>query len=84
MASESTKESNMSIALMVALGIALIAAGAGMTFILTTALPQAVLQRAQEHGRYAGLAVTDDRDENTGKRMAAGGSNPRRHTARVA
>jgi hypothetical protein len=73
----------MSIVLMAVLSIALVAAGAGVTFMLASALPQAVLQRAQDHGRYAGLAA-DDRGENTGKRMAAGGSNPRRHTVRVA
>jgi hypothetical protein len=74
----------MSIALLVELGIALVAAGAGATFILATALPQAALQRAQDHGRYAGLAAADDRGENTGKRMAVGRLNPRRHTTRVA
>jgi len=73
----------MSIALIVVMGIAFVAAGAGVTFTLASALPQDVLQRAQNHGRYAGLAA-DDRGEITGKRAAAGGSNPRRNTVRVA
>ena len=45
----------MSIALLVVIGIALVAGGVGVTFALASAVPQDVLQRAQDNGRYAGL-----------------------------
>jgi len=49
----------MSIALLVVIGIALVAGGVGVTFALASALPQDVLQRAQDNGRYAGLTADD-------------------------
>jgi hypothetical protein len=49
-------EPQMSAALLTVMTIALIAAGAGATFMLASSLPQAVVQSAQDHGRFAGLA----------------------------
>jgi hypothetical protein len=73
----------MSIALIVVLGIAAITSGAGVTFMLASALPQDVLQPAQENGRYAGLSA-DDQGESTEKRTAASGSKPRGHSVHMA
>ncbi len=61
----------MSIALVVFLGIALVAMGVGVTFMIASAVPQAMLQRAQDHGRFAGLAA-DDQNGGSGKRVSAG------------
>jgi hypothetical protein len=58
----------MNIALLIAVGIALMVVGAGVTFLLASALPADVLQRAQDNGRFAGL-TTDGEDESTGKRV---------------
>ncbi|WP_250473511.1 hypothetical protein [Caballeronia sp. GAFFF1] len=60
----------MSIALLVVVGIALVAAGVGVTFMIASAVPQDMLQRAQEHGRFAGLAA-DDQNGGSGKRVVA-------------
>ncbi|WP_250453117.1 hypothetical protein [Caballeronia sp. ATUFL_M2_KS44] len=60
----------MSIALLVVIGIALVAVGVGVTFMIASAVPQDMLQRAQEHGRFAGLAA-DERNGGSGKRVAA-------------
>jgi len=61
----------MSIALLVVIGIALVASGVGVTFALASAVPQDVLQRAQDNGRYAGLAA-DDQGGSTGTRATTG------------
>ncbi|WP_158934914.1 hypothetical protein [Burkholderia sp. S171] len=61
----------MSIALLVVIGIALVAGGVGVTFALASAVPQDVLQRAQDNGRYAGLAA-DDQGGGTGTRATTG------------
>ncbi|MDR5856885.1 hypothetical protein P9239_05015 [Caballeronia sp. LZ062] len=60
----------MSIALLVVVGIALVAVGVGVTFMIASAVPQDMLQRAQEHGRFAGLAA-DDQNGGSGKRVVA-------------
>jgi hypothetical protein len=65
----------MSIFLLFALAVALMAASAGVTFLLASAVPQGVLQRAQDHGRFTGLAA-DGQEETTGKR--ARNSTPKR------
>jgi hypothetical protein len=61
----------MSIALLVVVGIALVAGGVGVTFALASAVPQDVLQRAQDNGRYAGLTA-DDQSGGTGTRATTG------------
>jgi hypothetical protein len=60
----------MSIALLVVIGFALVAAGVGVTFMIASAVPQDMLQRAQDHGRFAGLAA-DDQNGGSGKRVVA-------------
>jgi hypothetical protein len=65
------KEPHMSIALLVVIGITLVAAGVGVTFTLALVLPQAMLQRAQENGRYAGLTASDQ-GGSTGKHVRSG------------
>jgi len=60
----------MSIALLVVIGFALVAAGVGVTFMIASAVPQDMLQRAQDHGRFAGLAA-DDHNGGSGKRVVA-------------
>jgi hypothetical protein len=69
----------MSITLLILMGIALLASGVGMTFMLASAIPEAVLQHAQEHGRYAGLSGSDQ-GGSTGKQAAAGARNLRPQT----
>jgi len=64
----------MSIALLVVIGIALVAGGVGVTFALASALPQDVLQRAQDNGRYAGLTA-DDQGGSKGTRATTGARN---------
>ena len=59
----------MSIALLVVVGFALVAVGVGVTFMIASAVPQDMLQRAQEHGRFAGLAA-QDQNGGSGKRVA--------------
>ncbi|WP_051180437.1 hypothetical protein [Caballeronia insecticola] len=60
----------MSIALLVVVGFALVAVGVGVTFMIASAVPQNMLQRAQDHGRFAGLAA-DDQNGGSGKRVDA-------------
>jgi hypothetical protein len=60
------KESKMGIALWIVGAIALMAAGAGVTFALASVIPQDVLQLAQANGRFAGLSA-ESHDEITGK-----------------
>ncbi|MDK3023451.1 hypothetical protein QO239_12680 [Cupriavidus taiwanensis] len=52
----------MEVALLVALGLALIAVGVGVTTLLATRLPMDVLVTAQDHGRFAGLGSDQQRD----------------------
>ncbi len=61
----------MSIALLVVVGIALVAVGVGVTFMIASAVPQDMLQRAQDHGRFASLAA-DDQNGGSSKRIDAG------------
>jgi hypothetical protein len=49
----------MESALLVILGIVVLALGSAVTFMLVWSVPQAVFARAQEHGRYAGLSAED-------------------------
>ena len=63
----------MGIALWIVGAIALMASGAGVTFALASLIPQAVLQQAQVHGRFAGLSA-DSHDEITGKSVKAAAS----------
>lgn len=56
----------MGIAIWIVGTIALMTAGAGMTFALASLIPQDVLQQAQANGRFAGLSA-DSHDEITGK-----------------
>lgn len=64
----------MSIALLVVLGFALVAVGAGVTFMIASAVPQPMLQLAQDNGRYAGLAA-DDQNDGSGKQVPSGRPN---------
>jgi len=61
----------MGTALMFVLGMGFVALGATVTYLLASRIPQPVLQRAQEHGRFAGLKA-DDRSGGTGKRATSG------------
>jgi hypothetical protein len=61
----------MAIALLIGLGIGVVALGSGATFLLASGVPQPVLARAQENGRYAGLS-TEDSGGGPGKTIAAG------------
>ena len=65
------KEADISITLLIMMGVALLAGGVGMTFMLASAIPEAVLQHAQDHGRYAGLTGSDQ-GGSTGKPVATG------------
>ncbi len=64
----------MSIAMLIVFGIALVATGVGVTFMIASAVPQPMLQRAQEHGQFAGLAA-DDQNGGSGKQVSAGRPN---------
>lgn len=52
----------MEVALLVALGLALIAIGVGVTTLLATRLPMDLLVTAQDHGRFAGLGSNQQSD----------------------
>ena len=60
----------MGIALWLVCTIALMAAGAGVTFALASLIPQNMLQQAQANGRFAGLSA-DIHDGITGKPVKA-------------
>jgi hypothetical protein len=60
----------MGIALWIVGAIALMAAGAGVTFALASLIPQDVLQQAQANGRFAGLSA-DSHDEISGEPVRA-------------
>ena len=64
----------MSIAMLIVFGIALVATGVSVTFMIASAVPQPMLQRAQDHGRFAGLAA-DDQNGGSGKQVSAGRPN---------
>jgi hypothetical protein len=70
---DQAKESKMGIALWIVGTIALMVAGAGVTFALASLIPQNVLQQAQANGRFAGLSA-DSHDEITGKPVKASAS----------
>jgi hypothetical protein len=70
---DKAKESKMGIALWLVATIALMAAGAGVTFALASLIPQDVLQQAQANGRFAGLSA-NSHDEITGKPVKAAAS----------
>jgi hypothetical protein len=53
------------------LGMGFVALGATVTYLLASRIPQPVLQRAQEHGRFAGLRA-EDRSGGSGKRATSG------------
>jgi hypothetical protein len=67
---DQAKESKMGIALWIVGAIALMAAGAGVTFALASLIPQDVLQQAQANGRFAGLSA-DSHDEISGRPVRA-------------
>jgi hypothetical protein len=52
----------MEVALLLALGLGLIAVGVAVTTLLATRLPMDVLVTAQEHGRFAGLGSNQESD----------------------
>lgn len=64
----------MSITLLVVAGLALVAVGAAVTFSMVSAVSQAMLQRAQNHGRYAGLTASSQ-GGGSGKRVSGGQPN---------
>jgi hypothetical protein len=70
----------MSILLLIVMGMALLAAGAGATFMLGSSIPQHLLQHAQEHGRFTGLAGLAG-EKRTGKKRPARAS-PKQAVAR--
>lgn len=49
----------MEISMIVIAAIALVAAGIGMTVTMARRMPVEVLERAQRHGRFAGLGTPD-------------------------
>lgn len=52
----------MEVALLFALGLAVLAGGVAMTILLATRLPMDVMVTAQEHGRFAGLGSNQESD----------------------
>jgi len=47
----------MEVALWFALTLGLVAMGAGVTYLIGMTVPEPVFERAQRHGRYAGLCA---------------------------
>ena len=68
----------MSIFLLFALAVALMAASAGATFLLASAVPQGVLQRAQDHGRGRRLVAIEIRRQrfDAARAVASRGARP--------
>jgi hypothetical protein len=64
-------EFEMGTALLFVLGLGCVSLGATVTYLLASRIPQPVLQRAQDHGRFAGLRA-DDRSGGSGKRATSG------------
>jgi hypothetical protein len=57
----------MSATLLALLGIGVVAVGSAATFFIASSVPQPVLQRAKDNGRFAGLDA-DDQNGGSGKR----------------
>ncbi len=59
----------MEVALWIAGALGLMALGATVTYLIGMAVPEPVFERAQQHGRYAGLGAAADRRRGGGKRI---------------
>jgi hypothetical protein len=61
----------METSLLIGLAVGLLACGAGVTYLMTVAIPAAVLKHAQNHGRFAGLEAEESRG-GSGKAISTG------------
>ncbi|MGO4330517.1 hypothetical protein AB4Z48_31740 [Cupriavidus sp. 2TAF22] len=59
--------------LLLGLALGLLTLGVGVTFLIATRVPTAVLVRAQEHGRFAGLGASQEKAGIGRPRAAATG-----------
>ncbi|CAG2142009.1 hypothetical protein LMG31506_02578 [Cupriavidus yeoncheonensis] len=59
----------MEVALWIAGALGLMALGATVTYLIAMAVPEPVFERAQPHGRYAGLGAATDRRRGGGRRI---------------
>lgn len=59
----------MEVALWIAGALALMALGATVTCLIGMAVPEPVFERAQQHGRYAGLGAATDGRRGGGRRI---------------
>lgn len=59
----------MEVALWIAGALALMALGATVTYLIGMAVPEPVFERAQQHGRYAGLGAATDGRRGGGRRI---------------
>jgi hypothetical protein len=62
-------EREMEVALWIAGALGLVALGATMTYLIGMAVPEPVFERAQQHGRYAGLGGTTGKRRGGGRRI---------------
>lgn len=59
----------MEVTLWIAGALGLIALGATVTYLIGMAVPEPVFERAQQHGRYAGLGAATQKRRGGGKRI---------------
>jgi membrane protein YqaA with SNARE-associated domain len=59
----------MEVVLWIAGALGLVALGATVTYLIGMAVPEPVFERAQRHGRYAGLGAADDKRRGGGRRI---------------
>ncbi|MFJ4293802.1 hypothetical protein ACIP1U_29150 [Cupriavidus sp. NPDC089707] len=59
----------MEAVLWIALALALVALGGAVTWLIGTQIPEPVFERAQRHGRFAGLEPRPPRRPRGGKRV---------------
>lgn len=59
----------MEVALWIAGALGLVALGATVTYLIGMAVPEPVFERAQRHGRYAGLGASSKKGRGGGKRI---------------
>ncbi|MFS8974090.1 hypothetical protein [Cupriavidus necator] len=59
----------MEVILWIALALALIALGGTVTWLIGTLVPEPVFERAQKHGRFAGLEPRPPRRGGRGRRV---------------
>ncbi|KWR87509.1 hypothetical protein [Cupriavidus sp. IDO] len=71
------------IGLWIGLAGGLLASGAAVTYLIATSVPEPVFERAQQHGRYAGLGAAPEDRPRPRRRVRRPLALPVAHRARL-